>query len=46
MMLLYPKDPLWWAEDKEEREYFQMAESGAVWNNNSFSNSILSKEVI
>lgn len=46
MMLLYPKDRLWWAEDKEEREYFQVVESGAVWNNNSFNNSILFKEVL
>ena len=46
MMLLYPEDRLWWAEDKEEREYFQVVESGAVWNNNSFNNSILFKEVL
>ena len=43
MMLLNPKDPLLWAEDKEEREYFQVIKSGAVWNNNSFINSILRK---
>ena len=46
MMSLYPKDPLCWAENNEEREYFQVIESGAVWNNNSFNNSILSKEVL